>query len=135
MHYVQYALRFGVILILFQLPASYHAAAIGKFHAVKVILHNDVAFVCVAFHRNWGSCSGRHACCARHVVGGTVCPAVAGELTAGLFACGEGGGAFGAKNFAQAIITNIDSSEATKMRSSGLRPFSFCGSLTNVSRP
>src|SRR6266849_1061604 len=64
-----------------------------------------------------------------------VCPEVAGELAAGLFVCREGGGAFGAKNFAQAIITNIDSNEATKMRSSGLRPFSFCGSLTNVSRP
>src|SRR5205823_6228217 len=68
------------------------------------------------------------------VVGGAW-PAVAGELTAGLFVCGEGGGAFGAKNFAQAIITNIDNSEATKIRSSGRRPFSFCGSLTNVSRP
>ena len=69
------------------------------------------------------------------VVGAVACPAVAEELTAGLFVCGEGGGAFGAKNFAQAIITNIDNSEATKMRSSGRRPFSFCGSLTNVSRP
>src|ERR1700693_4064015 len=69
------------------------------------------------------------------VVGCAVCPAVAGELAAGLFVCGEGGGAFGAKNFAQAIITNIDSSEATKMRSSGLRPFSFCGSLHNIFPP
>ncbi len=69
------------------------------------------------------------------VVGAVACPAVAGELTAGLFVCGEGGGAFGAKNFAQAIITNIDNNEATKMRNSGRRPFSFCGSLTNVSRP
>src|SRR5882757_8791363 len=69
------------------------------------------------------------------VVACAVCPAVAAELAAGLLVCGDGGSAFGAKNFAQAIITNIDSSEATKMRSSGLRPFSFCGSLTNVSRP
>src|SRR5258708_28111290 len=69
------------------------------------------------------------------VVGCAVCPAGRGELAAGLFVCGEGGGAFGAKNFAQAIITNMDSSEATKMRSSGLRPFSFCASLTHVSRP
>src|SRR5258708_37935626 len=69
------------------------------------------------------------------VVGCAVCPAVLGELAAGLLVCGEGGGAFGANNFAQAIITNIDSSEATKIRNSGRRPFSFCGSLTNVSRP
>src|SRR5260370_35758028 len=69
------------------------------------------------------------------VVGAAACPGFAGELTAGLLVCGEGGGAFGAKNFAQAIITNIDNSEATKMRNSGRRPFSFCGSLTKVSRP
>jgi hypothetical protein len=52
-----------------------------------------------------------------------------------LLACCEGGGAFGAKNFAQAIITIIDNNDATRIRSSGRRPVLFCGSLTNVSRP
>ena len=66
---------------------------------------------------------------------GGVCPGFAGAVAAGLFVCDEGGGAFGAKNFAHAIITNIDNSEATSMRSSGRRPLFFCGSLTNVFRP
>ena len=68
-------------------------------------------------------------------IGGTGCPGFAGALAAGLFGCCEAGGAFGAKNFAQAIITTIDNNEATKMRNSGRRPLLFCGSLTNVSRP
>src|SRR5207245_11094246 len=66
---------------------------------------------------------------------GGVCPGFAGAVAAGLFVCDEGGGAFGAKNFAHAIITNIDNSEATSMRSSGRRPLFFCGSVTKVSRP
>ena len=61
------------------------------------------------------------------------CPATAGADAVGLLVCGVG--AFGAKNFAHAMITTIDNNEATKMRSSGRRPLFFCGSLTNVSRP
>src|SRR5258708_38484651 len=68
-------------------------------------------------------------------IGATGCPGFAGELAAGLFVCGEGGGALGAKNFAQAIITTMDNNEATKILSSGRKPLSFCGSLTNESRP
>src|SRR5258707_6176226 len=68
-------------------------------------------------------------------IGAAGCPGFAGELAAGLFGCGEGGGALGAKNFAQAIITIMDNNEATKILSSARKPLSFCGSLTNESRP
>jgi len=74
-------------------------------------------------------------------MGAMAVPEAAGELeaeeaegfSAGAGAVGEadrfcrceGGSGFGAKNFAQARMTTIESSEATRMRSSGRRPESF----------
>src|SRR5262245_37748049 len=65
----------------------------------------------------------------------------AGAVACGWPLCGKLGWGFGAKNFAQTTMTIIDSSEATRMRSWGLRPgsfFEFCGvgeSLTEAFRP
>ena len=61
--------------------------------------------------------------------------AVAGEVTAGLVACGGTAGGFGAKYLAQSKITAIDSSDASTMRISWLSLLFFCGSLTNGPLP
>src|ERR1700738_4627165 len=61
-------------------------------------------------------------------------PAVAGALCAGRFGRGGTISGFGAKKRAHSRITPIDSSDATKIRSSGVRFFFFCGSLTNGPR-
>ncbi len=55
----------------------------------------------------------------------------AGDVIAGLFACGKFAGGFGAKNLAHNKITAIESIEAIKMRISEESSFFFCGSLTN----
>jgi hypothetical protein len=60
---------------------------------------------------------------------------VAGEVAAGLLACGGIGGGYGAKNLAQSKITAIDSSDASTMRISWLSLLVFCGSLTNGPLP
>ena len=55
----------------------------------------------------------------------------AGDVIAGLFACGRFAGGLGAKNLAQSKITAIESIEAIRMRISEESSFFFCGSLTN----
>jgi hypothetical protein len=55
----------------------------------------------------------------------------AGEVIAGLLACGTFAGGFGAKNLAHSKITAIESIEAIRMRISEESSFFFCGSLTN----
>ena len=55
----------------------------------------------------------------------------AGDVIAGLFACGKFAGGFGAKNLAHNKITAIESIEAIKIRISEESSFFFCGSLTN----
>src|ERR1700740_1963182 len=52
-------------------------------------------------------------------------PELAGAVCAGRFVCGGCSGGFGPKYFAQARITTIESSDATRMRSSGVN-LSFC---------
>src|SRR5579862_2765352 len=54
-----------------------------------------------------------------------------GAVIAGLLACGEFGGGFGAKNLAHNKITAIERIEAIRMRISEESSFFFCGSLTN----
>src|SRR5438876_6775386 len=59
-------------------------------------------------------------------------PGVAGALCAGRLACGGRIGGFGPKNFAHRMITPKESSEATRIRSSGVN-LSFCpGALTSA---
>ncbi len=59
-------------------------------------------------------------------------PGVAGALCAGRLACGGRIGGFGPKNFAHRMITPKESSEATKIRSSGVN-LSFCpGAFTSA---
>src|SRR5712691_6706152 len=59
-------------------------------------------------------------------------PGVAGALCAGRLACGGRIGDFGPKNFAHRMITPKESSEATRIRSSGVN-LSFCpGALTSA---
>src|SRR5260370_14085081 len=57
--------------------------------------------------------------------GDVAAPGVAGAVTAGRLDCGGWTGGFGPKNFAQRMITPNDSSEATRIRSSGVN-LSFC---------
>src|SRR5258708_4608472 len=59
-------------------------------------------------------------------------PGVVGALCAGRLACSGRMGGFGPKNFAHRMITPKESSEATKIRSSGVN-LSFCpGALTSA---
>src|SRR2546427_9521596 len=59
-------------------------------------------------------------------------PGVAGAVWTGRLACGNWAGGFGPKNFAHSRITPTDSSDATRIRSSGVN-LSFCpGKLTNA---
>jgi len=112
-------------------PAFYHAASDWKIPRVKVIYTNDVAS-CVGFSPQRGV--QRRTCWrVRGAVPVVACRSLSGSAVSSQQDMGLGdGGGVSAKNFAQSDITNIDSSEATKM-GSGLRPFSLCGSLTNVS--
>lgn len=52
-------------------------------------------------------------------------PEVAGAVSAGRFACGGRSGGFGPKYLAQARMTPMESSDATRMRNSGVN-LSFC---------
>src|SRR5712692_7770534 len=52
-------------------------------------------------------------------------PGVAGAVCAGRLVCGDGTGGFGAKYFAQIRITSMESSDATRIRNSGVN-LSFC---------
>jgi hypothetical protein len=56
----------------------------------------------------------------------------AGDVIAGLLACGKFAGGFGAKNLAHNKITAIERIEAIRIRISEESSFFFCGSLTNV---
>src|SRR5260370_13633687 len=59
-------------------------------------------------------------------------PGVAGAATAGRLACGGGNCGFGPKNLAHRMITPKESSEATRIRSSGVN-LSFCpGTLMSL---
>ncbi len=59
-------------------------------------------------------------------------PGVAGAVCAGLLVCGDGTGGFGPKYFAHSRITSMESSEATRIRNSGVN-LSFCpGRLKNA---
>jgi len=64
--------------------------------------------------------------------GGVAGFVAAGAVIAGLLACGELAGGFGAKNLAHNKITAIDSIDAIRMRISEESSFFFCGSLKNV---
>src|SRR5438445_12468964 len=64
--------------------------------------------------------------------GGVAGPGVAGALCAGRLACVGWMGGFGPKNLAHRMITPKESSEATRIRSSGVN-LSFCpGTLTSA---
>src|SRR5258708_6556659 len=65
-------------------------------------------------------------------VAGAAGPGAAGAVTAGRLDCGGCTGGFGPKNFAHKMITPKESSEATRIRSSGVN-LSFCpGALTSA---
>ncbi len=49
---VQRLLRFRIVLVILQLPALYHSAAIGKFHAIERVLHHNGAFLRVCCRKD-----------------------------------------------------------------------------------
>ncbi len=72
-----------------------------------------------------GACEGLAAV-------GVARPGVTGAVAAGRLDCGGCTGGFGPKNFAHRMITPKESSEATRIRSSGVN-LSFCpGALMNA---
>src|SRR6266852_1593892 len=76
--------------------------------------------------------SGAAGACDGFAAGTVAGPGVAGALCAGRLACGGRTGGLGPKNFAHRMITPKESSEATRIRSSGVN-LSFCpGALTSA---
>src|ERR1700674_5375225 len=76
--------------------------------------------------------AGAAVACDGFAAGDVVGPGVAGAVCAGRLACVGWTGGFGPKNFAQRMITPKESSEATRIRNSGVN-LSFCrGALTSA---
>src|SRR5712664_1410698 len=76
--------------------------------------------------------AGAALACEAFAAGDVTGPGVAGALCAGRLACGGRTGGLGPKNFAHRMITPKESSEATRIRSSGVN-LSFCpGALTSA---
>src|SRR6202158_687431 len=76
--------------------------------------------------------AGAMVACDGFAAGDVAGPGVAGADCAGRLACVGWTDGFGPKNFAQRMITPKDSSEATRIRSSGVN-LSFCpGALTSA---
>src|SRR6266852_670192 len=76
--------------------------------------------------------AGAALACEAFAAGEVAGPGVAGALCAGRLACGGRTGGLGPKNFAHRMITPKESSEATRIRSSGVN-LSFCpGALTSA---
>src|ERR1700674_1742618 len=76
--------------------------------------------------------AGAAVACDGFAAGDVAGPGVAGADCAGRLACVGWTDGFGPKNFAQRMITPKDSSEATRIRSSGVN-LSFCpGALTSA---
>src|SRR5712692_3343112 len=76
--------------------------------------------------------AGAALACEAFAAGEVAGPGVAGALCAGRLACGGRIGAFGPKNLAHRMITPKESSDATRIRSSGVN-LSFCpGALTSA---
>src|SRR5712692_3366217 len=76
--------------------------------------------------------AGEAVACGGIAAGVVAAPGVAGAVCAGRLACVGWTGGFGPKNFAQRMITPNESSEATRIRSSGVN-LSFCrGALTSA---
>src|SRR5712692_7079136 len=76
--------------------------------------------------------AGSGVACGGFAAGDVAGPGVTGAVCAGRLACVGWTGGFGPKNFAQRMITPKESSEATRIRSSGVN-LSFCrGALTSA---